>query len=154
MIKDLIISIVQLIILILFQVLILDNISLWGFCTPFVYIWFVLLLPYNTSFFLRFCSHIRRLDNVRREHCNHARCFQQLRMRTSQRTVLLNFNEKKILLRCSSLRSEMSYRKRRLRLLQNRYGKSTTHKIYYYCGAYRSAVLLAPLGDVLSETTA
>ncbi len=56
MIKDLIISIVQYILLILFQVLILDNISLWGFCTPFVYIWFVVLLPYNTSRWLLLLS--------------------------------------------------------------------------------------------------
>ncbi len=48
MIKEITISVLQFITLILLQVFVLDNISFWGFATPMIYIWFIMLLPYNT----------------------------------------------------------------------------------------------------------
>ncbi len=56
MIKDVIIGIIQFIVLVFFQVLILDNISLWGFANPMVYVWFILMLPYNTARWLTLLS--------------------------------------------------------------------------------------------------
>lgn len=48
MIKDIVISIIQFIVLVLVQVFVLDNISFWGFVTPMIYVWFIMLLPYDT----------------------------------------------------------------------------------------------------------
>ena len=49
MAKDILTSVIQFFILIFFQVLILDKISLFGIATPMVYILFILNLPTNTS---------------------------------------------------------------------------------------------------------
>ncbi|MDO5760537.1 MAG: rod shape-determining protein MreD [Bacteroidota bacterium] len=49
MIKDILISVIQFIVLVLLQVFVLDNISFWGFATPMIYVWFIMLLPYDTA---------------------------------------------------------------------------------------------------------
>ncbi|MBR1769013.1 MAG: rod shape-determining protein MreD [Bacteroidales bacterium] len=56
MLKDILISLVQFILLFFFQVLVLDNISLWGMVNPMVYVWFIILLPYNTPRWLTLTS--------------------------------------------------------------------------------------------------
>lgn len=56
MIKDIIYSAIQFILLVLLQVFILDNVALWGFINPMVYIWFIILLPYGTPKWLTLLS--------------------------------------------------------------------------------------------------
>jgi rod shape-determining protein MreD len=48
MIRDIIISILQFIILVAAQVFLLDNINLLGYINPMLYIWFIIMLPHNT----------------------------------------------------------------------------------------------------------
>jgi hypothetical protein len=47
--KAVVYNIIRFILLILFQVLILDNINLGGFINPYFYIYFILLLPFEIS---------------------------------------------------------------------------------------------------------
>ncbi|MBQ9254196.1 MAG: hypothetical protein IJ180_05410 [Bacteroidales bacterium] len=49
MIRDIVISVIQFIVLVFFQVFILDNIALWGFVNPMIYVWFIILLPYGSA---------------------------------------------------------------------------------------------------------
>ncbi|MCH3924603.1 MAG: rod shape-determining protein MreD [Bacteroidales bacterium] len=46
--KNIISSIIQFIILAVVQIFILDNINLFGYINPMLYIWFIIMLPYNT----------------------------------------------------------------------------------------------------------
>lgn len=56
MIKDITIYILQFVLLIFFQVLIVDNICLWYYVNPMIYVWFIILLPYNTPRWLTLIS--------------------------------------------------------------------------------------------------
>ena len=49
MMKDVLISALQFLLLVIFQVFILDNIALSGYINPIVYIWFIILLPKGTA---------------------------------------------------------------------------------------------------------
>jgi rod shape-determining protein MreD len=48
MIRDIILSIIQFILLVLVQVFLLDHINLFGYINPMLYIWFIIMLPNNT----------------------------------------------------------------------------------------------------------
>ena len=47
--REILTSVIQYIVLVFFQVLILDKISLFGIATPMIYVLFILNLPMNTS---------------------------------------------------------------------------------------------------------
>jgi len=54
--KDIIINILRFILLILLQVLVLNNINLGGYLNPYVYVMFILLLPFETPNWLLLLS--------------------------------------------------------------------------------------------------
>jgi len=56
MTKDIIINIIRFILLILLQVLVLNHINLGGYLNPYVYVMFILLLPFETPKYLLLIS--------------------------------------------------------------------------------------------------
>ncbi len=48
MIKDIILSLIRFVLLVCLQVFLLDNVHLFGFINPMVYIWFIIMLPFVT----------------------------------------------------------------------------------------------------------
>ncbi|RUA32491.1 MAG: rod shape-determining protein MreD [Bacteroidetes bacterium] len=54
--KEIIINIIRFILLVLLQVLILNNINLGGYLNPYVYVMFILLLPFETPKYLLLIS--------------------------------------------------------------------------------------------------
>ena len=70
MIKDIIVSIIQFVVLVFCQVFLLDNINFLGFVNPMLYIWFIIMLPISTpkwlvmlsAFLLGVCIDVFSMD--------------------------------------------------------------------------------------------